>query len=98
MQTIVISGALIVAGTLVLAFWSLRRQAKSAPDLAWKPTGYRYRYTGHDESLELASAHRASENATKRTAMAAQRSMPVAAQLPARSANIIDIRRRQTAS
>ena len=32
---------------------------KRKPDAAWKPTGYTYRFTGHDEALGVKAVERA---------------------------------------
>ena len=32
---------------------------KCKPDAAWKPTGYTYRFTGHDEALGVKAVERA---------------------------------------
>lgn len=95
---------------LIVVRWGVQR-VERRPDRAWKPTGYRYLYTGHDQLLGQKSATRAAENAAKRLAMASERSMPLSAAAAERAtsvaltpvttsqrvARIVDIRRTQAA-
>jgi hypothetical protein len=99
--------AIIGVGPLVVR-WVVQR-IERRPDRAWKPTGYRYLYTGHDQVLGQQSATRAAETAAKRLVIASARSMPLSAlageraisvastpvATPQRVARIVDIRRRQ---
>ena len=45
--------AVVIAGVLFVSFWAFGRYARvmasREPDLAWKPTGVRYTFTGYDE-------------------------------------------------
>jgi hypothetical protein len=46
------------------------------PDTAWRPTGYAYRHTGHDEALGVAAAKRSDDLAEARRKFAARRAQP----------------------
>jgi len=46
------------------------------PDAAWRPTGYRYSSSGHDEALGVAAAKRADEWTEARRKCAARRAQP----------------------
>jgi hypothetical protein len=111
MRAFVALSALAAIGLgLIVVRWGVRR-VERRPDRAWKPTGYRYLYTGYDQLLGQKSATRAAENAAKRLAMASERSMPLSAAVgeratpvaltpvatPQRVARIVDIRRTQAA-
>ena len=101
--------AIMGLGPVVLR-WAVQR-IERRPDRAWKPTGYRYLHTGHDQVLGRKSAMRAAETATKRLVMASKRSMPLSAAAGKRAiaaastpvaarhrvASVVDIRRRQAA-
>jgi len=47
-----------------------------APDPAWKPTGIRSSFTGHDEALGVAAVKHSDELAERRRRIAALRSVP----------------------
>lgn len=46
------------------------------PDPAWKPTGYTYRHTGHDEAQGVAAAQRSAAELVARRKLAAERASP----------------------
>jgi hypothetical protein len=47
-----------------------------APDPAWRPTGYRARFTGHDEAGAVAAVKQSEARAAARRKIAARRSVP----------------------
>lgn len=57
--------------------WILRvLGVEDEPDPVWKPTGYTYRHTGHDEAQGVAAVQRSAEDETRRRQSAAQRARP----------------------
>jgi hypothetical protein len=94
MKALIGFGALGVCSLGPILLWAIVRHARRQPDRQWKATGYRYLHTGHDESLQRRAAKRASETAVRRTAMASERSKPLAAPPAiAGGAKMVDIRR-----
>lgn len=45
--------------------WLRRLFRRPLEDSVWKPTGYRYTFTGHDEAAAVDSAKRANERHAK---------------------------------
>jgi hypothetical protein len=102
-------GVLAVIGVGALVVWVARRVRQSDP--AWKATGYRYLYTGHDQALGQQSAMRAADTASRRLVLASERSMPLATPPGTRAAshasgavatarrvaNLVDMRERRAA-
>jgi hypothetical protein len=109
MRVLIGFSALAIIGVGPLVAWWVVQRIERRPDRAWKPTGYRYLHTGHDQVLGQKSATRAAQTATKRLVIASERSMPLSAlvgeraisvastpvAVPQRVASIVDIRRRQ---
>lgn len=48
-------------------------EAPKVPDVPWKPTGYSYRYTGHDESKATVSMQRSKDHDERRRKLALAR-------------------------
>ncbi len=46
------------------------------PDPAWKPTGYTYTFSGHDEAKGVAAVRQADRAAVKRRQIEAERGRP----------------------
>lgn len=67
---------------------------RNRTDSAWKPTGYAYRFDGHDEAKAVQAATRAAVEAENRRLLAAQRCQPAkAAQKPKRAENVVAMRK-----
>jgi hypothetical protein len=108
MRALIGFGALAILGVGALVVWVVRHGRQADP--AWKATGYRYLYTGHDQVLGQKGAMRAADTAARRLVVASERSMPLPAPgaraTPRVSApvapirrvpNVVDIRERQAA-
>ena len=63
---------------------------KRKPDAAWKPTGYTYRFTGHDEALGVKAVERAKIAAAQKLVSEANRAVAVR---PA--SNVVKMRKKQ---
>jgi hypothetical protein len=83
----------IVALALIVVRWMVER-ARQQPDIQWKPTGYRYLHTGHDQTLGQRSAMRAAVLVGRRVALASERSMPLSV-AGRGAAGVVDMRFRR---
>jgi hypothetical protein len=76
-------------------FSSLYLKWHDRADTAWKPTGYLYRFTGHDETKAGRAITRAAIEQQQRRLLARKRGEPnpPKVRLKARAPNVVTIRR-----